>query len=95
MLAGVLRSERAISMSVAIVRAFVALREMMAGQQALAAKLSELEKRLGEHDEAIGNLFEAIRQLIEPPEGAQKEIGFHTLLNSSGEKSNQRPGRKD
>ncbi|MEO6995594.1 MAG: ORF6N domain-containing protein, partial [Lacunisphaera sp.] len=77
MLASVLRSQRAVAMSVAIVRAFVQLREMLAGQRQLAGKLAELEQRLEGHDEAIGNLFEAIRQLIEPsaPEHTRK-IGF-------------------
>jgi len=66
MLASVLRSPRAVTMSVAIVRAFVQLREMLAGHRQLAGKLAELEKRLEGHDEAIGNLFEAIRQLVTP-----------------------------
>ena len=77
MLASVLRSRHAVAMSVAIVRAFVQLREMLAGQRQLAGKLAELEQRLEGHDEAIGNLFEAIRQLIEPsaPEHGRK-TGF-------------------
>jgi ORF6N domain. len=66
MLASVLRSPRAVAMSVAIVRAFVQLREMLASHRQLAGKLAELEQRLEGHDEAIGNLFEAIRQLVTP-----------------------------
>jgi hypothetical protein len=66
MLASVLRSQRAAAVSVAIVRAFVQLREMLAGHRQLAGKLAELEQRLEGHDEAIANLFEAIRQLITP-----------------------------
>lgn len=78
MLASVLRSPRAVAMSVAIVRAFVQLREMLAGHRQLAAKLAELERRLEGHDQAIGNLFEAIRQLVEPsaPDHGRK-MGFH------------------
>ncbi len=67
MLASVLRSPRAVAMSVAIVRAFVAVREMLVGNQQLSAKLAELEHRLESHDESIGNLFEAIRQLLASP----------------------------
>jgi hypothetical protein len=78
MLASVLRSPRAVAMSIAIVRAFVQLREMLAGHRELAAKLAELEKRLEGHDQAIGNLFEAIRQLLAPPdEPPKRRIGFH------------------
>lgn len=78
MLASVLRSPRAVAMSVAIVRAFVQLREMLAGHRQLAAKLAELEQRLEGHDQAIGNLFEAIRQLVTPaaPDHGRK-MGFH------------------
>jgi hypothetical protein len=82
MLAGVLHSPRAVAVSVAIVRAFVALRELLAGHRELAAKLAELEKKLEGHDAAIGNLFEAIRQLLAPPPDLtrKREIGFHTRL---------------
>ena len=77
MLASVLRSPRAVAMSVAIVRAFVELRMMLAGHRDLAIKLAELEQRLEGHDQAIGNLFEAIRQLIEPDApGHGRRIGF-------------------
>lgn len=77
MLASVLRSKRAVTMSVAIVRAFVQLREMLGGQRELAGKLAELEKRLEGHDDAISNLFEAIRQLIAPEALAHgRRMGF-------------------
>jgi hypothetical protein len=45
--------------------------------------LKELESRVGEHDESIGNLFEAIRQLLNPTEKPQREIGFHMRENST------------
>jgi hypothetical protein len=78
MLASVLRSPRAVSMSVAIVRTFVQLREMLAGHRELAAKLAELEKRLEGHDLANNNLFEAIRQLLAPDTPVHgRKIGFH------------------
>jgi hypothetical protein len=68
MLAGVLRSEQAVAMSIAIIRAFVQLRELLATHEELAAKLCELESKLEGHDSAIANLFEAIRQLLAPAE---------------------------
>jgi hypothetical protein len=78
MLASVLRSRRAILVSVALVRAFVQLREMLSSHRELAAKLEELEQRLAGHDHAIRNLFETIRQLLEPPAAPRREMGFHT-----------------
>ena len=80
MLASVLRSRRAVTMSVAIVRAFVQLREMLVGHRQLAGKLAELETKLEGHDEAISNLFEAIRQLIEPPAPTHgRKMGFNQV----------------
>jgi hypothetical protein len=67
MLASILNSERAVEMSVSVVRAFVLMREQLGASKELAQKLSELENRVSGHDESIQNLFEAIRQLVEPP----------------------------
>ena len=82
MLASVLRSPRAVLVSVALVRAFVRLRELLAGNQKLAAKLVELERKLASHDGALRELFAAIRQLLNPvePKQTRREIGFHTRL---------------
>jgi hypothetical protein len=77
MLASILNSERAVEMSVSVVRAFVLMREQLGASKELAQKLSELENRVSGHDESIQNLFEAIRQLIEPPlPEDRKQIGF-------------------
>ncbi|HEY5233027.1 MAG TPA: ORF6N domain-containing protein [Verrucomicrobiae bacterium] len=77
MLASILNSERAVEMSVSVVRAFVLMREQLTANKELAQKLSELESRVSGHDEAIQNLFETIRQLIEPPlPEDRKQIGF-------------------
>lgn len=77
MLGNILNSKTAIEASIRVVRAFVWMREQLAANKALAAKLNELESRVGEHDGAIANLFEAIRQLLEPAGKPQREIGFH------------------
>ena len=77
MLASILNSDVAVQASVRVVRAFVRLREMVAGNAGLAAKLAELERRLDSHDESIANLFQAIRQLLTPPTKPKREIGFH------------------
>lgn len=76
MLSSVLRSKRAIQVNIAIMRAFVKLRGMVAAQKALSAKLTELERKVTDHDGHIRTLFEAIRQLMEPPEGQTRRIGF-------------------
>jgi len=78
MLASVLNSAIAVQASVRVVRAFVRLREMVAANAQLAAKLEELERRFDSHDEAIANLFATLKQLLEPPEAPKRrEIGFH------------------
>ena len=78
MLASVLNSAIAVQASVRVVRAFVRLREMVAANAQLAAKLKELERRFDSHDEAIANLFATLKQLLEPPEAPKRrEIGFH------------------
>jgi hypothetical protein len=76
MAANVLKTSRAIRMSVFVVRAFVRLREMAATHRELAKKLAELEQRLEDHDEKIEAIFEAIRQLMAPPEKERNKIGF-------------------
>jgi hypothetical protein len=77
MLASVLNSDIAVQASVRVVRAFVRLREMVAANAQLAAKLKELERRLDSHDEAIVDLFAALKRLLEPEAKPKREIGFH------------------
>lgn len=77
MLSSVLRSERAVQVNVAIMRTFVSLRRMLTGNEVLACKLAELERRIVGHDGAIKSLFDAIRELMTPPEKSRREIGFH------------------
>jgi len=76
MLSGVLRSKRAIHLNIAIMRAFVKLREFAASHKTLATKLEQLERKVGGHDGQIRSLFDAIRQLMEPPTPKSRRIGF-------------------
>jgi hypothetical protein len=76
MLSSVLNSERAVQVNIAIMRAFVQMRELGASNRELANKFTELEQRVGEHDDAIRTLFDAIRQMMMPEEKGRKEIGF-------------------
>jgi len=79
MLSSVLRSGRAAQVNIAIMRAFVQLRQVLVNHAQLARKLSELERQIEGHDEAIRSIFDAIRQIMTPPGAneAAREIGFH------------------
>jgi len=77
MLSSVLKSERAIQVNIAIMRAFVKLREIISTHKELANKLHELERKIEEHDVDIHTIFEAIRQLTAPPKKPKHRIGFH------------------
>jgi len=76
MAATVLNSERAVQMSVFVVRAFVRLREMLATNRRLAGKIDELENRLDTHDSVIQELIEAIKDLMTPEKPSRVRIGF-------------------
>lgn len=81
MAATVLNSERAVAMSLYVVRAFVKLRETLAETKELAQKLDELERkltgRLDSHEKAILKLFAQIKDLLKPPPPQPtKRIGF-------------------
>jgi len=79
MAASVLNSPKAVEVSVYVVRAFVQLREVIAGHKELARKIAQLEKKLGKHDKQIMVLVEAIKQLMDPkPPPKTRRIGFHT-----------------
>jgi hypothetical protein len=76
MLSSVLGSDRAIDVNIAIMRAFVRLRELMATHKELAHKLEELEKK---YDAQFASVFEAIRKLMQPaPVPPKRRIGFST-----------------
>jgi hypothetical protein len=75
MAANVLSSQRAVEMSVFVVRAFVTLRGILSSQVEMLRKLEELEDKVGEHDEALRAIVGAIRQLM-APEPRTPRIGF-------------------
>jgi len=77
MLSSVLHSERAVQVNIAIMRAFVKLRQILSTHKELAHKLEQLERKIEKHDEEIRVIFEAIRQLMTPPEKPKRRIGFH------------------
>lgn len=81
MLSSVLNSERAVQVNIAIMRAFVKLREMIASHKDLARKLDSLEKK---YDAQFKIVFDAIRELMKPPEKPKRKIGF--LRENEGQK---------
>ncbi|MGA8656828.1 MAG: hypothetical protein WB586_11835 [Chthoniobacterales bacterium] len=74
MLSSVLNSPRAVAVNIAIMRAFIRLRQMALSVDELARKLTEMERR---YDQQFQEVFEAIRELITPPETPNRQIGFH------------------
>jgi hypothetical protein len=77
MLSSVLRSRRAVQVNVAIMRAFVQLRQMLASNADLMRELDVLERR---YDAQFKVVFQAIRELMEPPPAPRKRIGFRAHL---------------
>jgi hypothetical protein len=73
MLSSVLNSSRAIQANIAIMRAFVSVRMMLASHSELARKVEALEKK---YDARFKMIFDAIRALMEPPETPRRLIGF-------------------
>jgi hypothetical protein len=73
MLSSVLNSDRAVEVNILIMRTFVKLRLFLSTHQALAEKLSALERKVSQHTAEIQTIFEIIRQMMEPPTNV---IGF-------------------
>lgn len=88
MLSSVLRGERAVQVNIAIMRAFVRLREMLATNAGLARKLEEMERK---YDGQFGIVFDAIRQLMAPITKPAREMGFHTLPKSGDKRKILKP----
>lgn len=76
MAATVLNSARAVEMSVFVVRAFVRLREALATNHQVAAKIDELERHLNTHDSVIVELIETVKSLMAPARARRRRIGF-------------------
>ena len=74
-----LKSTRAVQVNIAIMRAFVQLRQFASTHKDLAQKIQALERKYGEHDRDIGEIFTAIKNLLNPPPVKPKNrIGFKT-----------------
>jgi hypothetical protein len=76
--ANILRSDRAIAMSVYVIRAFIQQREQLAANAAILKRLAEIDKTLLEHDTALREIYQKLLPLLAPPpEPPRRQIGFH------------------
>ena len=73
MLSCVLKSQQSVDVSIAIMRTFVKLRQLLESHAQLAAKLAEMEQQ---YDEQFRVVFEVLDELMSPPEPKRKQIGF-------------------
>jgi hypothetical protein len=80
MLSGVLRSQTAVAVNIAIMRAFVELRRVATSYTAIERRLEDFERetktKLGRHDQQLEEIFQALRQLISPPPRPKRPVGF-------------------
>ena len=78
MAANILRSQRAVEMSIYVVRAFVRLREHIAANHAILKRLAEIDRTLLQYDSALRDIYHKLLPLLEPPpEPPKRRIGFH------------------
>jgi ORF6N domain len=76
--ANILRSDRAIAMSVYVIRAFIEQREKLAANAAILKRLAEIDKTLLEHDTVLRDIYQKLLPLLAPPpEPTRRQIGFH------------------
>jgi phage regulator Rha-like protein len=81
MAATILRSERAVAMSIYVVRAFVRMREELMTSAVIFKRLAVIDKKLLEHDIVLQDVVEKLLPLLNPPPAPPaKELGFHTRL---------------
>ncbi|MEO8352820.1 MAG: ORF6N domain-containing protein [Chthoniobacteraceae bacterium] len=75
--ANILRSERAVAMSVYVIRAFVRMREQIAANAAILQRLAEIDKTLLEHNDALRVIWQELQPLLSPPpDPPKRRIGF-------------------
>jgi phage regulator Rha-like protein len=81
MLSGILNSDKAISMNIAIMRAFVEIRKIIYRQNDLKEQMKEIKERLGEHDAQLSQIYDAMENLLDEKAAQTKwnerqRIGF-------------------
>ena len=84
MAANVLRSPRAVEMSVYVVRAFIKQRELLMAQSDVLKKLAQMDAKLLKHDDALRLIWRELQPLLNPPPAPPKpQIGFNVKEESS------------
>lgn len=78
MLSSVLKSERAVLVNIAIMRAFVRIRQLIGLNKDLVQKLAELEHKIGHHDQDINELFAIVGRILRYDDQSKKKFGFDT-----------------
>ena len=79
MAANVLRSKRAVHMSIYVIRAFVRLREQIAANEAILKRLAEIDKTLLQHDASLRDIYRKLLPLLQPPpQPPKRRMGFIT-----------------
>jgi hypothetical protein len=77
MAANILRSERAVHMSIYVIRAFVRLREQVAANEAVLKRLAEIDRTLLKHDTSLRDIYRKLLPLLQPPpQPPKRRIGF-------------------
>lgn len=76
MLSSVLRSKRAVQVNIAIMRAFVRLRQMLESNEELNRKFAGVIRKLGEQDQYFKVVFDELQKLSNPPASPHRQIGF-------------------
>jgi len=72
MLSGILNSDKAINMNIAIMRAFVEIRKVLLKQTDLKEQLKEIKERLGEHDVQLNQIYDAMENLLDEKAAQRK-----------------------
>ena len=75
-----LKSPRAVQMSLFVVRAFVQMREELLVHATVFKRLAEIDKKLVTHDVILRDVYEKLRPLLNPPVVPRREIGFHANI---------------
>ena len=81
MLSGIINSDKAINMNIAIMRAFVAVRQILLKQNDIKEQLREIKERIGEHDVQLNQIYDAMENLLDEKAAERKwdereRIGF-------------------
>jgi hypothetical protein len=80
MAANVLKSPKAVAMSVYVVRAFVQIREELMTSAVILKRLAEIDRKLVTHDVILRDIYEKLSPLLTPPEIPRREMGYHTRM---------------